>query len=458
MNEMQKLVFSKYSNERARRFAIRTDIMSDESKKLTVFKRGLYPEGQQHIENIYKWYQKLSASYNGTQIELNHCELAGDKIALEYLPQFTLEHELNQLLRKRKIDQFTELLFSYINEVRKGEALHPFTKTEAFIETFGNVEIGECLTAEVTNIDMVLNNVILGEKWTVIDYEWTFDFPIPTNFVIYRILHYFINSSPFKAVLDTLNLYEQANVSEAEQLIFAEMERHFQTSFLLKEQKQDKAIVPIREMHDAISPGIIDLKSIYSAEKQKGETPVQLFMSSEHSFSEENSIVILCNIRKKVSFSVELKPGTDFLRLDPHEDACYLTNLEISDEVGEKLSIFASNGSQVGTNQMLFIENDPQIILNELKERKRLEISYEIQLVGAHERALFQNIWLDKQAIEEENNALMAQAEETKAQYQQQIREHEEKIAYQSQVITNMENTKIWKAYEKYKNTFKKNK
>ncbi|WP_321385448.1 hypothetical protein [uncultured Enterococcus sp.] len=457
---MQKIVFSKYSNERARRFAIRTDIVSDEAKQLTVFKRGLYPEGQQHIENIFKWYQKLSASYSETQIEMNHCELQGDKVALEYLTQFTLEHELNQLLRKRNTEQFTALLFSYINEVRKGEAVHSFVKTEAFIETFGDVEIEEALSAEVTNIDMVLNNVILGEKWTIIDYEWTFDFPIPANFVIYRILHYFINSSPFKSLLDEMELYEQAGISDIEQAVFADMERHFQSSFLLKEKQQDKMIVPIREMHEAISPGSIDLKSIYSEEKQKRETPVQVFMSKEYSFSEEGSLVILCNIEKKVSLTIDLAEETDFLRLDPHEDACYLTDLEIKDESGKKLSIFASNGKQISENQMVFIEHDPQIILSQLKETKRLEISYEIHLISAQEQVVFKDMLMDKQAVDEQVAVLAAQAEEAKQaeqEYQQQLKEKEDRIAYQNQVIANMENTKIWKAYEKYKKTFKKN-
>lgn len=459
MNEMQKLVFSKYSNERARRFAIRTDIFSDASKQLTVYKRNLYPEGKQHIENIYKWYKKLNESYKETQIEMNHCELEGDKVALEYLTQFTLEHELNQLLRKRQIEPFNTLLFSYIDEVRKAKAVSPFVKTEEFIETFGDVEINDAQSTEVTNIDMVLNNVILGEKWTIIDYEWTFDFPIPANFVIYRILHYFINSSPFKVVLDELNLYEQAGISETEQATFAEMESHFQSSYLLKEQLQTKKIVPIREMHEAISPGSIDLKYVYNEEKKKREAPVQLFMSNEYSFSEENSIVILCNIEKKVTLSIELDAETEFLRLDPHEEACSLTDLKIIDDTNQEVSIFAMNGLQTRANQLVFIENDPQIILTGLKGISRLEISYDIHLIGSNEKVIFHNMLQDRQVIEDQAKQLMdelEQAKETDRRYQQQLKEHEDKIAYQSQVITNMENTRIWKAYEKYKRTFKK--
>jgi hypothetical protein len=117
------------------------------------------------------------------------------------------------------------------------------------------------------------------------------------------------------------------------------------------------------------------------------------------------------------------------------------------------------NGLQIKSDQLVFIENDPQIILTGLKGIKRLEISYDIRLIGASEKGIFQNVLQDRQAIEDQAKQLadeLVQAEETGRKYQQQIKENEDKIAYQSQVITNMENTKIWKAYEKYKRTFKK--
>ena len=43
---------------------------------------------------------------------------------------------------------------------------------------------------------MIFSNIILDEnekengKWTVLDYEWVWDFAIPVQFVIYRALYY----------------------------------------------------------------------------------------------------------------------------------------------------------------------------------------------------------------------------------------------------------------------------
>lgn len=456
---MKKMVFSKYSNERARRFAIRTDIMSDESGKLTVYKKNLYPEGQKHIENIYSWYRKLQEIYKDTGISLNHCDYLGDRVVFEYLSQYTLEHELNHLLRKRDLAQFSDRLFSYINEVEKGKMTQPFVKTPEFVETFGDVEVREALSAEVTNIDMVLNNALCDEKWTMIDYEWTFDFPIPANFVIYRILHYFINSSPYRAQLDNMDLFEKVNISLEERVVFAEMEQHFQTHFLLSDKKQDKLIVPIRELHDEISPGSVDLKHVYNAEKKKQEAPIQLFMSSNYSFSEENSAIVIRNITSRVLIHLQLSPGTEFLRIDPLEYSCMVTDFEISDENGEPLPILNTNGILIKNSQLFFIDDDPQIIIGGLGEKKAVSMSFQVKEVVAQERFMFESILSERQLFEKKINDLdqsVVQLNEEKNNYETQISVMNDELAHQKQVITNMENTKIWKAYEKYKKTFKK--
>ena len=48
---MAEIIYSKYSNERSRRFAIRTDIL-EENKKRWLQKKALYPEGKEHMDNL----------------------------------------------------------------------------------------------------------------------------------------------------------------------------------------------------------------------------------------------------------------------------------------------------------------------------------------------------------------------------------------------------------------------
>jgi len=63
-----------------------------------------------------------------------------------------------------------------------------FKVTDAYKEFFGDHHVTTKEKAlEITNIDMVLQNMILQDDIAYcIDYEWVFDFPIPFEFVIYR--------------------------------------------------------------------------------------------------------------------------------------------------------------------------------------------------------------------------------------------------------------------------------
>ena len=81
---MSKVIYSKYSNERARKFALRTDIVTDHDRRY-VKKIPLYPEGRFHVENIGRWYQELSQRYGNTKIHMNQCGMQQDYLMLEYL-------------------------------------------------------------------------------------------------------------------------------------------------------------------------------------------------------------------------------------------------------------------------------------------------------------------------------------------------------------------------------------
>lgn len=53
---MKEIIFSKYSNERSRSFAIRTDIVEEDGKRW-LEKKWLYPEGKEHVLRMKKWNQ-----------------------------------------------------------------------------------------------------------------------------------------------------------------------------------------------------------------------------------------------------------------------------------------------------------------------------------------------------------------------------------------------------------------
>ena len=86
------------------------------------------------------------------------------------------------------------------------EERSPFDRTPEFAEVFGEGKLPEGIPcAAVSDVDMIFSNIFVesgkaaaDSAWTVIDYEWTFAFPIPKKYLIYRAI-YFAYYQIFKA-------------------------------------------------------------------------------------------------------------------------------------------------------------------------------------------------------------------------------------------------------------------
>lgn len=113
---MAEIIYSKYSNERCRNFAVRTDICEEKDGGRFVEKTALYAEGNKHIENLGLWYEELTKAYAEVGFACNKCEAvlsqqggesAGDgdlsRVRLEYLYGETLEEHLDSLLESEEL-------------------------------------------------------------------------------------------------------------------------------------------------------------------------------------------------------------------------------------------------------------------------------------------------------------------------------------------------------------------
>lgn len=279
---MKKVIFSKYSNERARKFAIRTDICEEEDGSRSVRKTACYPEGQAHIERVASWYEKLEKAYEGTEISMNRCVLTEEGLVPEFLTGRTLEDELDEMLTAGRVQECICRLLEYIDAVKKAGSNELFTVTPEFTEVFGEVLLPGGLTcAKVTDIDMVIANAIVKEDgWVHMDYEWTFDFPIPVHFVIYRILMYYLENGAVREPLRKENLYERAGLTGQEMEQYRQMEAHFQ-DYLVGNHK------PLRNLYASVSPGSEDFrmadqmkKAASAAAVRDGQTEIEMCIDS----------------------------------------------------------------------------------------------------------------------------------------------------------------------------------
>ena len=414
-------VYVKFSNERDRKFALRTEI--HESGKYARFVRKVpeTEEAKHHVRNLENIERELNSLYEKEGMELNYCKLEKDGARLEYLEGTTLEERLDSLLEKGEPEKLEELLFFYLNKIRNIHSRNIFQKTPEFVKVFGDAEPGEELRCGgISNIDIVPANILIQQDRVVIlDYEWTFRFPVPCNFILYRMIHYYLESDGKRRILKERNFYEKAGISEKEQEIYAGMEKHFQAYI-------EGSHVPLLSLYDEVSPGKIEVLPIY--EKMRiacAERRLQVFYDRGRDFREEDSESRPMG-KQGLAAEIEIPEGVRRIRLDPGEGAGGLAVRKLCYENGEKAA-FTSNGFPLGGGAYYFGGGDPQFILEKIPAGVK-KLRAEIEIMKEPEAG--EAFWRSLSRVSAEKDA---------------------EIAALKEKIRQMENTKVWKLYRSLK-------
>lgn len=425
---MERILFSKYSNERAPQFAIRTDI-TEENGRRWVRKQACYPEGRAHIAHLYQAYLKLDREFQGTRLSLNRCIEQEHSVKLEYLRGRTLQEVLDGLLKNGDIEGFKDTLRQYIDIIR-GSAKQKFVQTPEFRQVFGEIEEAESfVSAEITDIDMVLGNVFVHEdgQWTLIDYEWTFDFPVPIRYVIYRVLHYYEYSNAFRNQIAHWDLYRMADITQKEKAVFREMEINFQNYVLGN-------YVPLRHLYPEISPGKTELSVMLS--QIEAPEQMQVFVTNDGIFREEDSRSFVFQ-KGIVKAALKLDSRVTKIRLDPGEKMGRVVLKKLEWDSGEAC-VTETNGIRQSETDILFVQEDPQIYIEQMPPGDKtlhLEILKETDIKG-----------------------FAAELQKTRAELMHKRQEAVRlagELQEKERIISAMENTKVWKMYKKYKTTVK---
>ena len=427
---MEKIIYSKYSNDRRREFAIRTDICCDNRGVKKVYKTAMFPEGKQHLEHMHDYYINMK-----TDVELAECNLKADgRLEFEYLDGTPLDEILDDLLLKGEKEKLEEVLLKYIRNIYEKSCDCDFFVSQPFKEIFGDVELpGTLKCARFTNIDMILSNVLRdGRQEKLIDYEWVFDFPIPAHYVAFRVLHYYIYSNSHREILADRNLYEKAEISDEEIEEYMKMENHFQ-QFILNDRAK------FHQLHTMITPGIEAVVDKQNGIQEdcflKPNRLLHVFFSQNDTFSEEASQYYKFEKDGTICVRIPITSEVKNLRIDPGEIPCVL------DIVSMKLNgkevhagILAGNWCMRTKQKFFFAVSDPQIILH-------LDMSGELKLQLrmmdiSQEAAAFLGKQLELR--DRKINVLRKELEETK------------------RLLHAIENTKTWKMHEKCSQIFVK--
>ncbi|MCC8052110.1 MAG: methyltransferase domain-containing protein [Clostridiales bacterium] len=305
------VIYKKYSNDRAREFSVCTE-MRMENGECIVRKEAAFPESAGHVRSLPRLGEALRRQYAGSKLTVCPCveknaaaeapirpsSAAGRSRDLEnaarcaaavvspFVSGRTLEEIADEGIGTGQYEKTESIIRELIALIWEKNADRPFQMTEAFTRVFGPAEFeGKMHAGSVSDIDMVLGNILTegtarqgqDSEWILIDYEWTFEFPVPTEFIIYRMLHYYFETSASRQILKDRDYLK---LSKADEQTFRQMEIHFQ-------QYINGTHVPIHELYPVMGKAAVDMRVVM----ESGEFPEQAAMNLRHGDKKTGSLL-----------------------------------------------------------------------------------------------------------------------------------------------------------------------
>ena len=345
----ENIIFTKYSNDRDEQFCICTDIVKNSFGDKYIRKYGVSEKSKAHIENIVKWSDELNKQYSGSKLSVCESYMDGKSAKSAFLSGKTLEEIADDYICGGRVDKAEALIKDYIEIIQERNANEAFKITPQFKEIFGDVEFEvEMHSGKINDIDMVLNNVIDdGEKWRLIDYEWTFDFPIPVEYIIYRILHYYIATNNSRRKIKLENFIK---ISEKDLNIFKQMEVNF--------QKYVKGShTPLYELYKEIGKEAVNVCSVLGDIGQN----ITIYRDFGEGYSQEKALMMRKIPKSGNNYEVSWKveSGVKKYRFDPCEHGCGI-KIEKVLANGRIQIPYSTNGKQIRENIYMYVD-DPWI-------------------------------------------------------------------------------------------------
>lgn len=291
--------YVKYSNDRAPEYAIRTEIIRDDEGRAGVRK---YPAGgaaEEHVRGMAAACESLKERYRDGRLEINRCELVENEGSLyaqfEFVQGVPLSELMDACLEKDDLEGFHRYFREYV------------------------ARIGFHSDYPAADFDMIFANILVdGDRWTLIDYEWTFGKPIDTRELAFRAIHCYLLEDERRNKLKLDLILEELGITEADAEGYREQERSFQRFVT-----GDRAAMA--EMRDKIGYRMMaPRKWIDRYQDSERVNRVQVYEDKGKGYSEEESYFVSEAYQGENLIEMELSVGGDvrLLRIDPAFGPC----------------------------------------------------------------------------------------------------------------------------------------
>lgn len=357
--------YARFSNDRAEKFAIRTDICQNDAGIRTVYKTPIGRQAIEHIENIAAVYEELCKRFSGGRFRINKCQLEDGRLQLEYLNGKTLEMLLDEHLDRGDEAGFRALIDEFAEAVKYNEEM------------------------PVNDYDLIFSNILVDEEtnqWTILDYEWTFTVQIAAEQNIVRALYCYLIGANKRRKLSFELIKEKCGIEENEI-----------DSFVAKELEFQKYVTGQRlsmtELRDKIGRAMIPVKQVALCHAENWRRKkVQIYEDRGNGFNEADSYFIEGaygvddgkNEGHLIEATIYCQENVKNLRIDPAMESCVvkIDTLSVNgQDVWNKKKICQVNGKKNGRQIIVFATTDPNITIDlsgEGKGEKKIKVSFTI--------------------------------------------------------------------------------
>lgn len=347
LGEELPVKYVKYSNDRAKEYQIRTEIVKEQDE-WSVRKYPTSEAAREHIRNMEKSYALLKERYADSGLELNHCSIRENKEELwaefEFVQGITLLELLDKCLEQKDLEGFYKYFAEYQKRIAYGEG------------------------SGVSDYDLVFGNVLIDkDKWTLIDYEWTYEKDIPVKQLVYRAVQSYLGEADNRKLLDLAKMRTELGILPEEADAIRKQELEFQKAV-------NGATLTLSEMYasfgkEAVLPEELTCKDVDKINVSR----VQIYKDFGEGYSEENSYYLPDAYQdgQKVEIEIPVDSSVKMLRIDPAMCSCLCMIREVKWNGTpiplNRRKMIIVNGQKIRTDNglnVLFETEDPNINVN----------------------------------------------------------------------------------------------
>lgn len=359
-----EIKYVKYSNDRAPEYSIKTEIGRNAANGIYVRKYPMSIAAEEHVRGMAVAYESLVEKYAGGRLQVNRCKLVEDQEKI--YAQFPFVHGtplselMDRCLERDDMEGFYNLFREYVER------------------------IGYNSEYPVADFDLIFSNILVDkDRWTLIDYEWTFGKPIDTRELAFRAVYCYLLENEKRNKLNADSIRKELCITEADAEKYREQERDFQ-QFVTGNH------LAMAQIRDLIGCRVmVPQKWIEKYKDSENVNRVQVYEDKGEGYREEESYFVPEAYQGENIIEMELLVGGEVqtLRIDPSFDSCVVRIEELTFNGKpvpfEKKKVLQVNGRIAKPATLIFPTTDPNIniVLKDLERQPENSLHVRMEVV-----------------------------------------------------------------------------